>query len=105
MENHSKINVSYKQVSNKSDNVINSEISSQKLKTDNNYEDAEKEWNSKILNITLKINDQYPELSKYLEEMPVTVPVDKTPEITLAHLRNYYESLNVLLNKYIKESP
>jgi len=70
-----------------------------------NYEEAEKEWNSKILNITLKINDKYPELSKYLEEMPVTVPVENNPEITLEHLRNYYESLNALLNKYIKEQP
>lgn len=105
MENHSIINVSYKQVSNKSDNEINSEISSQKLKTDNNYEEAEKELNSKILKITLKINDQYPELSKYLEEMPVTIPVDKKPEITLTNLNTYYESLNALLNKYIKEHP
>lgn len=105
MEDHSKIKVSYKQVSNKTNNEISPEISTQKLKTNNNYEEAEKELNSKILKITLKINDQYPELAKYLEEMPVTIPVDKKPEITLQNLNAYYESLNVLLNKYIKEHP
>ncbi len=84
---------------------INPGISSQKQKTENTYGEAEKELNSKILKITLRINDQYPELSKYLEEMPVTVPVDKRPEITLKNLSAYYESLNVLLNKYIKEHP
>jgi len=55
--------------------------------------------------ITMIINDQYPELSKYLEEMPVTIPVDKKPGITLQNLNAYYESLNVLLNKYKKEHP
>ena len=95
----------FKQKSDKPDSEINPDIRSQKLKMDNNYEDAEKELNSKILRITLKINDQYPELSKYLEEMPVTIPVDKKPKITLKSLNAYYESLNVLLNKYIKEHP
>lgn len=105
MEKHSKEKPMFKQESNKSNNEINAEISSKKLKTDKNYEEAEKELNSKILKITLKINDQYPELSKYLEEMPVTIPVDKKPEITLQNLTAYYESLNVLLNKYKKEHP
>lgn len=95
----------FKKKSDKLDGDINPDISGQKLKMDNNYEEAEKELNSKILEITLKINDQYPELSKYLEEMPVTIPIDNKPEITLKNLSAYYESLNVLLNKYIKESP
>lgn len=83
----------------------NPDIRSQKLKTNSNYQEAEKELNSKILKITLKINDQFPELSKYLEEMPVTIPVDNKPEITLKNLSAYYESLKVLLNKYIDEHP
>ena len=61
---------------------IKPDISGQKLEKGNTYEEAEKEWNSKILKITLQISEQYPELSKYLEEMPVTIPVDKKPEIT-----------------------
>lgn len=67
------------------------------------YALTEKDLNSKILQITLKINDQYPELSKYLEEMPVTIPDEKNPEITIKNLLTYYDSLNTILNKYILE--
>ena len=94
-----------KQKSNKANSEINSEISGQKLRMDNNHEEAVKELNSKILNLTLKINDKYPELSKYLDEMPVTIPIEKKPEITLKVLSAYYASLNVLLDKYLKEQP
>ena len=69
------------------------------------YEQIENDLNSKILNITMRINDHYPELSKYLEEMPVTVPSEKDPEITLNQLKSYYESLNSLLQKYKVDFP
>ena len=36
--------------------------------------ETEKELNSKILDITMKIRENYPELSKYLDEMPETIP-------------------------------
>ena len=61
---------------------------------------SEKDLNSKILKITMRIKDDYPELSQYLEEMPVTVPSENDPEITLNHLKSYYESLISMLNKY-----
>ncbi|MFA6271142.1 MAG: hypothetical protein WC657_08115 [Candidatus Paceibacterota bacterium] len=64
------------------------------------FEQTEKDLNSKILKITMRIKDHYPELSKYLEEMPVTVPSENDPEITLNQLKSYYESLNSLLQKY-----
>lgn len=67
------------------------------------FNEIEKDLNSKILNITLKINDLYPELSKYLEEMPVTIPDEENPEITIKNLQTYYDSLNSMLNKYILE--
>ena len=44
-------------------------------------------------------------LSPYLEEMPVTVPSDDDPEVTLNQLKSYYESLNSLLEKYKDDSP
>lgn len=62
--------------------------------------ETERELNAKILKITMTIKNDYPELSKYLEEMPITVPDEKNPEITLANLKHYFESLNSLLNKY-----
>ena len=53
----------------------------------------------------MTINDHYPELSKYLDEMPVTIPTEKNPEMTLKNLSQYYESLNSMLNKYSLEHP
>jgi 3-oxoadipate enol-lactonase len=78
--------------------VINSRKAEKDAKT-------EKDLNSKILKVTMTIKDHYPELSKYIEEMPVTVPSDNDPEITLKHLSAYYESLNSLLDKYKQEYP
>jgi len=69
------------------------------------YERLEKELNAKILEVTMKIKDHYPELSKYLDEIPITIPSEKDPEITLNHLKGYYESLSTILNKYKLEYP
>lgn len=66
---------------------------------------SEKDMNSKILEITLLIQDKYPELSKYLSEMPVTIPVDKNPKVNFEYLQKYYDSLDQLLKKYILEHP
>jgi hypothetical protein len=70
-----------------------------------NFEQTEKDLNSRILKITMMITDHYPELSQFLEEMPVTVPSENDPEITLNQLQSYYESLNSLLKKYKVDSP
>ncbi len=74
-------------------------------KTNNTNEQIEKDLNSKILKITMMIMDHHPELSQYLEEMPVTVPSENDPEITLNHLKSYYESLISMLNKYKEDYP
>lgn len=66
------------------------------------YAKIEKDWNSKILKITMRIKDHYPELSQYLEEMPVTVPSENDPEMNLNQLKSYYESLDSLLKNYKK---
>lgn len=65
--------------------------------------EAEKDLNAKILKITMTISEKYPELSKYIEEMPETIPDEKDPEITKKNLKGYYDSLNTMLNKYILE--
>jgi hypothetical protein len=62
---------------------------------------TEKELNAAILKITMKIRNEYPELSKYLGEMPVTIPNIINPEINIKTLKYYYESLNSILKKYI----
>lgn len=54
-----------------------------------------------ILDITLKIDLEFPELSKYIEEMPMTFSkTDK--EISPADLEEYYNSLAEMLNDYTK---
>ena len=61
----------------------------------------EKEINADILKITMKIKADYPELSKYLNEMQVTIPDVVTPEMTTKILFEYYKSLESMLNEYI----
>lgn len=63
--------------------------------------ETKKDLNLKILNITMEIKDQFPELSKYLEEMQETIPDQKHPEITLNNLKTYHDSLIVMVNKYM----
>ncbi len=62
---------------------------------------TEKELNEAILKITMKIRNDHPELSKYLSEMPVTIPDISNPEIDNKILTEYLESLENLLKKYI----
>lgn len=60
----------------------------------------QKEWNAKILALTMKIRTQNPELSKYLLEMPITIPDIVKPEINNKALQEYYNSLKILLKEY-----
>ena len=60
----------------------------------------EQKLNKDILEITLKINRIFPELSKYIEEMPLTIPDLNNPEINSTILKEYYNSLDTLLKKY-----
>ena len=61
---------------------------------------TEKELDEAILNITLKINSKYPELSKYIAEMPATIPDVKNPEMNVKVLQEYYDSLESMVKKY-----
>lgn len=61
---------------------------------------TEKELNDDILKITITINEQFPELSKYIEEMPVTIPSTANPQINMKILKEYHDSLMCLLRQY-----
>lgn len=61
---------------------------------------TEAELNERIVKITMIIRNEFPELMKYLNEMPETIPDVKNPEIDTAALNNYYNSLEELLRKY-----
>jgi len=67
--------------------------------------ETELDLNLKILNITMWIKDKYPELSKYIEEMPITIPNEKHPIIDMENLQSYYDSLSAILNNYLLEHP
>jgi hypothetical protein len=62
---------------------------------------AEKEMYARILKVTMFINTEYPELSKYLLEIPETIPDINNPEMNMQVLKNYFNSLEQLLIKYV----
>jgi hypothetical protein len=53
-----------------------------------------------ILQTTMLIQLEYPELSKFLEEMPVTIPDMKEPVMSPQILSDYNDSLTILLASY-----
>lgn len=61
--------------------------------------ETENELNVKITELTQKIRSRNPELSKLLDEMPLTIPNESSPEITMKKLKEYYESLALLLKE------
>lgn len=61
---------------------------------------TEKQLNAEILEMTMKIQEQFPELSKYIAEMPVTIPNAVSPEINIKTLQEYYDSLAIQLKDY-----
>jgi hypothetical protein len=63
--------------------------------------EKEEELNKKIMAITIKILEKHNELSKFLDEMPITIPNENKPEINNKVLQEYYDSLLNVLNGYM----
>lgn len=55
-----------------------------------------------IVNITMKIQQEYPELSKYITEMPVKISDKNNEEINIKNLQDYHSSLAAVLQNYSK---
>lgn len=62
----------------------------------------ETDMNKEILALLMKIQSKTPELSKYLGEMPVVLKSGGS-KVNLQSLKNYYDSLQNLLNNYLIE--
>jgi len=63
--------------------------------------ETEKELNALILAKTNEILEKYPELSEFLNEMPITIPIENKPEINVKNLKDYYDSLDNILKDYL----
>ncbi|MDZ4668816.1 MAG: hypothetical protein SGJ00_13190 [bacterium] len=63
--------------------------------------ETEKGLNAKILAKTNEIMEKHPELSDFLNEMPITIPNENNPEINIKNLKDYYDSLNQILKKHL----
>lgn len=62
----------------------------------------ETELGKDIINITIKIQMEYPELSKYINEMPVNISENDKDVINSRVMEEYYNSLVGLLAEYSK---
>ncbi|MDD3722882.1 MAG: hypothetical protein PHW92_10440 [Lutibacter sp.] len=100
MKNKSKEITGINQETVKIHKEIRSVYEGQKIDKIAAYNAIEKDLNLKIMEITIIIKDKYPELLEYLNEMPVSIPAEKNPDITLKNLNNYYDSLNSVFTKY-----
>ena len=65
--------------------------------------ETEEEINAKIMKVTMIIQENYTELSKYLNEMPITIPIDSRPEVNVQNLQKYYDSLIAIFRNYVAE--
>ena len=54
-----------------------------------------------ITNITTNMETNYPELYQFLGESPETIPSTNHPEITIAIMQDYLESLKQLLKHHM----
>lgn len=59
-----------------------------------------KELTERIVAVTLEIQENYPELVKYLTEMTETMPDEKSPDVDNRKLQEYYDSLIAMVKKY-----
>lgn len=64
---------------------------------------TEKEMTEAISRLTLEIRDKYPEMSKYIGEMPVTNPDKEHPEINARILTDYYNNLLDIMKRYASD--
>jgi len=55
-----------------------------------------------LMDITYKIESEYPELYKYLDENPVTIPIVEHPHLTNKVISDYLTDLKNLLNNHIQ---
>lgn len=63
---------------------------------------TESDWDQDINKIIMEIHQNFPELVKYITEIPLKVSVMDSNEINSKNLQEYYNSLVELVNDYSK---
>ena len=58
---------------------------------------------TEISTLLRQIEDDHPELYKYLDETPMTIPDMENPDVDQKALKDYLESLKNMVAKYEKE--
>lgn len=61
---------------------------------------TEKQLNSDILKMTMKIREAYPELLKYMSEIPFKISYAVSNTLNLIALHDYFDSLHMIYKKY-----
>ena len=61
---------------------------------------SELEVNQDIIHKMLIIESKYPELLKFIGEMPLK-SIEKTGKVTIKNLIEYYDSLDALIKNYV----
>ena len=67
--------------------------------------ESRKELIDKILKLTVLIQEKYPQLLDYLDEVQDTLPVLDHPEVNEQALAKYYQTLDEMLKDYLLEHP
>lgn len=57
---------------------------------------------NEIMHVTTKIETNYPELYRILDENPMTLPVKQHPHMDKKVMQEYLESLKVLLEHHLE---
>ncbi|MEO9477741.1 MAG: hypothetical protein ABJG41_19500 [Cyclobacteriaceae bacterium] len=63
---------------------------------------TQKELINKITKQTQLIREEHSELSKLLDEMPLTMPNEDDPQMTIEKLEEYYEALRLMVQNQQK---
>lgn len=62
--------------------------------------ETESELNNEISRMITTIQNKYPELQKYIDEIPVTLSFKSGDHIPVENLKAYYDSLKSIFAKY-----
>ncbi len=60
------------------------------------------DWEREIVQVTLKIGQRFPELSKYLDEIPKQMEATGATAISTEIFKDYHDSLVSILEDYAK---